>query len=169
MISGYGMILIVMSILTLLDVAHCCKFVCSNINLKNDFFETCFQQSAKGKMTAWDVWQYHVFVKVLTFYLDLPLKSRIHPTPPHPFKFSLSNQFLLQEVCFLYVQYIRYISNISNVYLLLKGRVTGKHKQFFEKIMLTVAGACFSQPRQEWQHIFKLRSTIQWSQSDQSR
>ena len=27
----------------------------SNIYLKNDIFETCFRQSAKGKMTAWDV------------------------------------------------------------------------------------------------------------------
>ena len=54
-ISGYDAFLIFMSNLTFLDVAHFCQILLSNINLKNDIFETCFRQSAKGKMTAWDV------------------------------------------------------------------------------------------------------------------
>ena len=28
---------------------------CYNVYLKNGIFKTCFRQSAKGKMTAWDV------------------------------------------------------------------------------------------------------------------
>ena len=47
--------LILVSKLTFLDVAIFCQFVLSNVYLKTGIFETCFRQSAKGKMTAWDV------------------------------------------------------------------------------------------------------------------
>ena len=46
-------LLIFMSILTFLDFAKLCRIVLSNINVKNDSFEICFRQSAKGKMTHW--------------------------------------------------------------------------------------------------------------------
>ena len=38
-----------------LDFAMICQFASSNITVKTNIFGTCFQQSAKGKMTAWDV------------------------------------------------------------------------------------------------------------------
>ena len=42
-----------------------CGDICSqNICLKNGFFESCFQQSAKDKMTALTVRSYHVFVNI---------------------------------------------------------------------------------------------------------
>ena len=47
--------LIFMSNLTFLNFANFCQFLSSNIYVKNGIFETCFRQSAKGKMTAWDV------------------------------------------------------------------------------------------------------------------
>ena len=36
-----------------------------------------------------------------------------HLTPPPPFSFSLSNSFMLQEVCFLCVQYIQYMQYVE--------------------------------------------------------
>ena len=48
--------LIFMSNLTFLDFAKFCHFLPSIIYVKNGIFETCFRESAKGKMTAWDVW-----------------------------------------------------------------------------------------------------------------
>ena len=47
--------LILVSDLTFLDFANLCQFLLPNIFLKNGSFETCFRQSAKGKMTAWNV------------------------------------------------------------------------------------------------------------------
>ena len=44
-----------MSSLIFLDFASACESVLSNIDLKIDIFETCFRQSARDKMTAWDV------------------------------------------------------------------------------------------------------------------
>ena len=38
-----------------LDFAKFSQILSSNIYVKNGIFETCFRQSAKGKMTAWDV------------------------------------------------------------------------------------------------------------------
>ena len=55
MISGYDMLFCISMLnLTLLDFVMFCKFVLSNIYVKNGIFEACFRQTAKGKITAWD-------------------------------------------------------------------------------------------------------------------
>ena len=39
----------------MLAFCKCCQFWSSNIYVENGIFETCFWQSALGKMTAWDI------------------------------------------------------------------------------------------------------------------
>ena len=50
------------------------------------------------------------------FQIDLQFKCRFSPFPPS-FKFSLSNQFILQEVCFRCVHYISNLFTISYYFL----------------------------------------------------
>ena len=47
-----------------------------SMNLRNDIFETCLRQSARGKTSEWDIRSYYDFVKTYTFHIDLELKSR---------------------------------------------------------------------------------------------
>ena len=63
-----------------------------------------FRHSAKGKVVAWDVRSYHVFVKVWIFIGFAIEISNL--TLPLPFVYSLSDYCILQEVCLLYVQQI---------------------------------------------------------------
>ena len=48
-------LLIFVSNFTFLDLASFCQFLLSDIDVKIVSFQTCFRQSAKGKMTAWEV------------------------------------------------------------------------------------------------------------------
>ena len=97
--------LMFMSNLTFWNFAKCCQFLISNINVKNDIFYTCSRESAKCKMTAQARRKrYHIFINIWTFQLGLLLKSRFLGSDI--FLFSLSNKFILQEVCFLCILYI---------------------------------------------------------------
>ena len=53
-----------------------------DIYLKNWFFESCFQQSAKAKMTALTVRSYHVFVKLCILDCILPSKLQSSTSDP---------------------------------------------------------------------------------------
>ena len=71
-----------------------------------------------------------MFLPNLDFSIGfLPFESRFFSYPP--FVFFLSNQFILQEVCFLCIQYIQYIRYILTFliyfseHLLLKCRWSG--------------------------------------------
>ena len=56
--------LLLVSNLTFMDFGIFGDTIFCNVDLKNGFFKSCFQQSAKGKMTALTVRSYHVFVKI---------------------------------------------------------------------------------------------------------
>ena len=99
----------------MLEFYFFCDFLCEHMYRKNDMFNICFLESAKCKMTAQITRTCNVFVNILT--LHHILQSTRQCLSSDIFLFSLSNQLILQEVCFLYVQCIQcvqYISNISN-------------------------------------------------------
>ena len=88
--------------LTFLDFVMFGILFSKNVNLKNGIFKICFRQSAKCKMTAQTGRTYHVFVKICN--LECICHQNVDFWAPTTFAFSLSNQFILQEVCFLCVQ-----------------------------------------------------------------
>ena len=94
---------------------HCgiCWWFCncglSNIILKNDIFEACFRQSAKGEITAWEAWQYRVVCKHLDFSIwFLQLKPRF---PPPLLRFLR----LINSLQYRYVPCMYDTSNTSNI------------------------------------------------------
>ena len=58
--------LFLVSTLTFLDLGIFGDIILFNVCLKNEFFRSCFQQSAKCKMTAQPRRRNHVFSKDLT-------------------------------------------------------------------------------------------------------
>ena len=67
------------------------------------------QNDRMGCMAIWS------FRQKLDFPIGFAIQISMY-TPAHPFVFSLSNWFIVQEVCFLYVQYIRWIYPIYLIY-----------------------------------------------------
>ena len=57
--------------------------ICFNIYLKKDVFKSCFQQSAKGKMTALNMRKCHVVVQIC--HLDCMLQSKLRFPRSDPF------------------------------------------------------------------------------------
>ena len=92
------------------DFCYVCCLFAKNIYLTNDISKICFRQSAKCKMTAQTATDCHVFDKFWSSHCIY--NQNLEFWAQTTFSFSLSNQFILQEVCSLYVQYIQYIQNI---------------------------------------------------------
>ena len=86
--------MILVSNVTFLDLGIFHDILVLNVCLKNEFFKSCFQQSAKSKMTAQTRRTYHVFSKnSINFTIGFATKTLIFklPAPPPAFAFSLSN------------------------------------------------------------------------------
>ena len=97
--------LILMSNSTFLDVANYCQFLLLNTYVKNGIFETCFRQSAHGKMTAWDP------CNIMCLSTSGPCNwichqhLDFHPPPP-PLRFlCLINAFYRRSVSCVYIIY----------------------------------------------------------------
>ena len=78
---------------------------CCNVYLKNGIVQSCFQQSAKGKMIAQTTRKHHLFNRNSTLWLHLPIKPRFSNWPP--LCVSLSNQLF-------YRRYVPSMYNRSN-------------------------------------------------------
>ena len=102
---------ILVSKLTFLDFVIFWDFFPKNMYLENGIFKICFRQSAKCKMTAQTGGNFMCFSKsaiyIVFYYQSFDFQA------PTTFSLSLSDWFILQEVCFLYIQYISNISKIS--------------------------------------------------------
>ena len=73
----------------------------SDVCLKYGFFKSCFQQSAKGKMTAQTLRKQHIFSTNSILRLYLPLKPRFSNSPP---------------LCVFFVQLIHFKGGMFPVY-----------------------------------------------------
>ena len=88
-ISKYDILSVLGVKFEMLEVEIVWDVICFNACLKNGFFESCFQQSAKGKMTALTVRSYHIFAKI--YCDDCICNQKLDFQAPPPFEFSLSN------------------------------------------------------------------------------
>ena len=70
-----------MSNLTFLDLGIFGDIICFDICLKNEFFRSCFQQSAKCKMTAQTKRKNHIVGKQLNFMIGFATKIANLPPP----------------------------------------------------------------------------------------
>ena len=112
MISGYKTCVDFRVNFDIFEVRNVWRSFSENNYLKNDIFKICLRQSAKCKMTAHTPRENIICLSTSGLYTVFYNQNLDFKAPTY-FSLSLSNQFILQVVCFLYVEYI---SNISPIY-----------------------------------------------------